>query len=173
MPWLHYDGACHEPWRPMMQKAAIAIIPPSTNLHQLINDGITFSAVRYILSHARNITPLSFTTGIFKVIFMATPWWRYQMDTFSALLALCAGNSPVTGEFPHKGKWRGALMFSFICVWVNGWINNSEAGVLRRHPAHYDVIVMPHCNDSHGGDLECVILYVWPQYSPRSRFVPT
>ena len=27
------------------------------------------------------------------------PWWRYQMETFSALLALCAGNSPVTGEF--------------------------------------------------------------------------
>ena len=31
------------------------------------------------------------------------PWWRHQMETFSALLALCAGNSPVTGEFP---TWR-------------------------------------------------------------------
>ena len=41
-------------------------------------------------------------------------WWRHQMETFSALLALCAGNSPVTGEFPHKGQWRGALMFSLI-----------------------------------------------------------
>ena len=29
-------------------------------------------------------------------------WWRYQMETFSALLALCAGNSPVTGEFPKQ-----------------------------------------------------------------------
>ena len=29
-------------------------------------------------------------------------WWRHQMDTFSALLALCAGNSPVTGEFPSQ-----------------------------------------------------------------------
>ena len=29
-------------------------------------------------------------------------WWRYQMGTFSALLALCAGNSPVTGEFPSQ-----------------------------------------------------------------------
>ena len=27
------------------------------------------------------------------------PWWRHQMETFSALLAICAGNSPVTGEF--------------------------------------------------------------------------
>ena len=30
------------------------------------------------------------------------PWWRHQMETFSALLALCVGNSPVTGEFPAQ-----------------------------------------------------------------------
>ena len=29
-------------------------------------------------------------------------WWRHQMETFSALLALCAGNSPVNGEFPSQ-----------------------------------------------------------------------
>ena len=43
---------------------------------------------------------------------------------------------------PHKGQWRGALMFSFICAWTNDWVNNREAGDLRRHRAHYDVIVM-------------------------------
>ena len=43
---------------------------------------------------------------------------------------------------PHKGQWRGALMFSLICVWINGWVNNREAGDLRCHRAHYDVIVM-------------------------------
>ena len=30
------------------------------------------------------------------------PWWRHQMETFFALLAFCAGNSPVTGEFPAQ-----------------------------------------------------------------------
>ena len=30
------------------------------------------------------------------------PWWRHQMETFSALLAICAANSPVTGEFPSQ-----------------------------------------------------------------------
>ena len=30
------------------------------------------------------------------------PWWRHQMETFSALLALCVGNSPVTDEFPSE-----------------------------------------------------------------------
>ena len=29
-------------------------------------------------------------------------WWRHQMKTFSALLAICAGNSPVPGEFPTQ-----------------------------------------------------------------------
>ena len=66
------------------------------------------------------------------------PWWRHQMETFSALLAICAGNNS-----PHKGQWRGALMSSLICVWINGWVNNREAGDLRRYRGHYDVIVMP------------------------------
>ena len=69
-------------------------------------------------------------------------WWRHQMETFSALLALCAGNSPVPVNSTHKGQWRGALMFSLICVWINDWVNNREAGDLRRYCAHYDVFVM-------------------------------
>ena len=48
--------------------------------------------------------------------------------------------SPVNSS--HKGQWRGALMFSLICVWINDWVNNREAGDLRRYRAHYDVIVM-------------------------------
>ena len=43
---------------------------------------------------------------------------------------------------PHKGQWRRALMFSLICARINGWVNNGEAGDLRRHRAHYDVIAM-------------------------------
>ena len=48
--------------------------------------------------------------------------------------------SPVNSS--HKGQWRGALIFSLICVWINGRVNNREAGNLRRHRSHYDVIVM-------------------------------
>ena len=48
--------------------------------------------------------------------------------------------SPVNS--PHKGQWRGALMFYLICVWINDWVNNREAGGQRRHRAHCDVIVM-------------------------------
>ena len=48
--------------------------------------------------------------------------------------------SPVNS--PHKGQWRAALMFSLTCVWINGWVNNREAGDLIRYRNHYDVIVM-------------------------------
>ena len=53
----------------------------------------------------------------------------------------------VTGHWsplnsPHKGQWRGAFMFSLICAWINHWVNNGEAGDLKRCRAHYDVMVM-------------------------------
>ena len=50
--------------------------------------------------------------------------------------------SPVNS--PHKCLWRGALMFSLICVWINDWVNNREAGDSWRHRAHYRVTAMPY-----------------------------
>ena len=64
------------------------------------------------------------------------------METFSALLTHCAGNSPVPVNSPHRGQWRGALMFSLTCARIKDWVNNREAGDLRRHRGHYDVNVM-------------------------------
>ena len=55
--------------------------------------------------------------------------------------------SPVNS--PHKGQWRWALIFSLICAWINGWVNNREAGDLRRHRANYDVTVMTMQSMSH------------------------
>ena len=48
--------------------------------------------------------------------------------------------SPVNS--PRKGQWSGVLMLSLICAWINGWVNNGEAGDLRHHCAHYGVTVM-------------------------------
>ena len=48
--------------------------------------------------------------------------------------------SPVNS--PHKGQWRGAVMFSLIRAWSNGWVSNRDAADLRRHRTHYDVTVM-------------------------------
>ena len=56
---------------------------------------------------------------------------------------------PLCGEFtgdwwiPRKKiHWRGAVMFSLICAWINCWVNNREAGDLIRHRTHYHVTVM-------------------------------
>ena len=48
--------------------------------------------------------------------------------------------SPVNS--PHKGQWRGALLFSLICAWTNDEVNNWDAGDLRRYHTHYDVTVI-------------------------------
>ena len=53
--------------------------------------------------------------------------------------------SPVNS--PHKGQWRGVLMFSLICAWINSWVNNDETGDLIRR-AQYDVTVMHTPNSS-------------------------
>ena len=57
----------------------------------------------------------------------------------SPLLALCAGNSPVNGEFPSQRSVTRNLEVFFD---LNGWVNNREAGDLRGHRAHYDVSVI-------------------------------
>ena len=64
------------------------------------------------------------------------------MEIFSASLALCAGISPVNGEFPSQSPVTQSFMFSLIWAWTNGWVNNRNASDLRRHHAHYDVAVL-------------------------------
>ena len=61
-------------------------------------------------------------------------------DIFRVTGPLC-GELTGTRWIPHKGQWRGTLMFCLICVWTNGWVNNRDAGDLRCHRAHYDILV--------------------------------
>ena len=76
------------------------------------------------------------------VKFLSPAWIPADMETFSALLALCAMNSKRNS--PHKGQWRGALMFSLIrvlnkrlCKQSWGWWFETPSRSLWRH-----------CNDS-------------------------
>ena len=64
------------------------------------------------------------------------------METFSALLAICAGNSPVTGEFPAQRPVTRSFDVFFDLRLNEGWVNNREAGDLSRHGAHYYVTVI-------------------------------
>ena len=65
------------------------------------------------------------------------------METVSALLALCAGNWPVTGELlSQRPVTRNFDVFSNLRPNKWGWVNNKDAGDLRRHSTHYDVTVV-------------------------------
>ena len=64
------------------------------------------------------------------------------MKTFSASLVLCAGNSPATGEFPSQRPVTQSFDVFFDLHLRNGRVNNCEADDLRRHRAHFDVIVI-------------------------------
>ena len=91
-----------------------------------------------------DVTVMKCWRYLFLIWVCKLPWWRYQMEIFSALLALCAGNSLVTGEFPSKRPVTELWCF----LWpapehvTNGRANNWDASDLRCHHAHHDVTVM-------------------------------
>ena len=72
------------------------------------------------------------------------PWWRHQMETFSALQAICAGNSPVTGEFPAQRPvtrsfdvfWDLRLNKRLSKQWCGWWFETPSLPLWR------------HCNDT-------------------------
>ena len=81
---------------------------------------------------------------ILRVYF--TAWWRHQMETFSALLTVCAGNSPVTGEFPAQRPVPRSLdvffdlrlMIRLSKQWWGGWFEALSCPLWR------------HCNGQRG-----------------------
>ena len=99
-------------------------------------------------------------------------WWRHQTKHFPRYWPFVRRihRSPVNS--PHKGQWRGALIFPFICAWING--------DLRRHRAHYDFTVMaesaymswrhhglcPHCR-CHLSPSGMKIMWEWSTWRPE------
>ena len=69
-------------------------------------------------------------------------WWRHQMEIFSALLAICVGNSPVTGEFPTQRPVTRSFDVFFDLRLNKRLTKQWWAGDLKRHRTHYDVTVM-------------------------------
>ena len=76
------------------------------------------------------------------------------METFSVLLAIFAGNSSVPGEFPAQSPVTRSFDVFFDLRLNQRWVNNGEAGDLRRYRAHYDVIVMT-VNKTRGRFMAC------------------
>ena len=87
------------------------------------------------------------------------------METFSALLALYAGKSPVTGEFLSQRPVTRSFGAFLICTWINALVNNGEAGDNETPPPHYDVIVMTvYCANA-------LLYYEWQQKHPFADII--
>ena len=96
---------------------------------------------------------------------IAYAWWRHQREHFPRYWPFVRGIhwSPVNS--PYKGQWRWALMSSLICARISGWVNNGEAGDLRRHHAHYDVNIMDWRNNL-GPTLQTMMKNCMPTIFP-------
>ena len=98
-------------------------------------------------------------------------WWRHQMDMFSALLAVCAGNSPVTSDFPSQRPVRRSfnvffLDGSFWChVWRQSWHHDySRFSVVVNHKhLHTSMSWLPLLN------LWTDLPALWPSQIQRFR----
>ena len=118
-------------------------LPSEIYNHVKVGDFIVISTRKPQLSTWARVTNTWWRPDMdMGCVSLVCSWWCHQMETFPRYWPFVRGihRSPVNS--PHKGQWRGALMFSLICVWIIGWVNNREAGDLRRYRAHYDVIVM-------------------------------
>ena len=73
--------------------------------------------------------------------FSEMSWLRHQIIFFLCYWPLVRGIRRSPRNSPHKGQWLGALMFSLIYAWTSVWVNNGDAGDLRRHRCHFDVTV--------------------------------
>ena len=147
--WIWINTSCE-----FIMKDCITTTKQSTTKPCAYFLGYSVSDLFLVYSAAlRNLcSPFGFLYAMIVAMPIAPLWLRAFIKSqhddvikwkhFLALLAICAGNSPVPVNSPHKGQWRGALMFSLVCVWINGWVNNREAGDLRRYLVHYDVTVM-------------------------------
>ena len=113
---------------------------PGANLMMSCHVGICSAILIYVLLHK----PIEYHSHdscrkfIERCVHDDVIKWKHFPRNWSFVREI--HRSPV--NFPHKGQWRGALMFSLIYAWINDWVNNREAGDLRRQHGHYDVIVM-------------------------------
>ena len=90
--------------------------------------------------HGTVLVSYGWRMGHVAVMSLSRTWWRHQMETFSALLAISAGNSPVPGEFPAQRPVTRSFDI-FFNLHLNrplskqswGWWFETPPRPLRRH----------------------------------------
>ena len=104
----------------------------------------------------------------------AMSWWRHQMETFSALLALCAGKSPITGEIPAQRPVTRSFDVLFdlrlnkrLSKQWWGWWFETPSRSLWRHCSGSTATVRYDDQNLFGfsGDITLELDILWPSYA--------
>ena len=88
------------------------------------------------------------------ITFDAFSWWRHQLETYSALLGICAGNSPVTGDFPAQRPVTRSFDVFFDRRLIKR-LSKQSRGWWFQTPSRP---LWPHCNDA----CYCCLLINYP-----------
>ena len=104
-------------------------------------------------------------------------WWRHQMEAFSTLLAICAGNSPVPGEFPAQ---RPVTRSFEVCFYLRlnkrfskhswGWWFETQSHPLWRHSNDKNTITLSYCRVMVNGWRSWLPL--WPHHWRSVPHIP-
>ena len=89
-----------------------------------------------------NVVTVGVISNLYADLILIDWWWRHQMETFSALLALCAGNSPVIGEFPAQRSVTRSFGVGFD-LRLNKRLSKHSWGCSVQTPSHS---LWRHCN---------------------------
>ena len=103
-------------------------------------DGWCLMSKRVLRTHSTHVTCWSVPIGLILIFVFSDDVIKW--NNFPRYWRDVRGIHRSSVNSPHKGQWRRALKFSFICACTYGWVNNRDAVDLRRHRAHYDVTVM-------------------------------
>ena len=104
--------------------------------------GLSFHPAIYLISYSNLWAESSFVKHMCRNIpgMGLESWWRNQMEKFSALLAICVGNSPVRGEFPAQRPVTGSFDVFFdlhpnkrLSTQLRGWWFETPSCPLWRH----------------------------------------
>ena len=92
-----------------------------------------------------------------RLLFNSLSWWCHQMETFFVLLAICAGNSLVTDEFPAQRPvtWSFDVFFDQR---LNNWLSKQSCGWWFETPS---CPLLHHCNEATWSSGEAIRIYVY------------
>ena len=120
------------------------------NKHDTVNHRHYRYTIYLYFKHFQIQYPL---LGILWCLLLCVSWWRHQMETFSALLPICAGNSPVSGEFPTQRPVTRSFDI-FIDLRLNKRLSKQSCGWW------FETLSCPlwrHCNVATNGSFNTVM----------------